>query len=66
MNKAQWIQYRQERSEIEWEVILLSGYDAVPCSCGFEGCKGWKLEKIQKGRVPVSKSTVLEQSPDAA
>lgn len=66
MNKVQWIDARQQHSEVSWETILLSGYDAVPCSCGLEGCKGWKLEKVQKVHVPVSKSVALVHSPDAA
>jgi hypothetical protein len=68
MTKDEWIAKRQENSEFPWEVILESGYDAVPCSCQLKGCLGWKLLKVQSTFIPVKKkvSLVSKTPPEAA
>ena len=48
MTKRQWIEQRQENSEVPWEHILYSGFDAVPCDCGLKGCQGWALARVGK------------------
>jgi hypothetical protein len=48
MTKRQWIEQRQENSQIPWQNILYSGFDAVPCDCGLQGCQGWTLAKVGK------------------
>ena len=47
MSKDAWILYRNTNSQVPWEDIVASGYDAVPCDCDKEGCYGWKLERVK-------------------
>jgi hypothetical protein len=62
MTKDEWIAKRQENSEISWEDILQSGYDAMPCNCQLKGCKGWKLLKVQRSIMPVQRKVCLVNS----
>lgn len=66
-NKNKWIAYRNERSTAAWDTILESGFDAVTCDCGKEGCLGWKLARVStKCPAPQNPVPVPPNSPWAA
>ena len=52
MTKEQWIILRQKHSEVPWEEMLASGWDAVPCNCKLAGCLGWRLARKEVRNPP--------------
>lgn len=48
MTKLQFIKNRSMRSEVTWEEIKASGWDAFECNCGKKGCNGWALRPIKQ------------------
>jgi hypothetical protein len=40
-----WIKHRQDRSSVPWDDVAASGFDAVACDCGKQGCQGWRLAR---------------------
>lgn len=64
--KNEWIAYRNERSQVPWDDILASGFDAVPCDCGKGGCLGWKLVRVPQAAHPSSIIPTPPNSPRAA
>lgn len=66
-SKNEWIAYRNERSTTPWDTILKSGFDAVKCDCGKEGCLGWKLARVPTERsAPRNPAPTPPNSPRAA
>lgn len=61
-DKNEWIAYRNERSTTPWDDILASGFDAVKCDCGKQGCLGWRLARVPAQRPPFP-SPVPPHSP---
>lgn len=53
MTKDQWIARRQKYSEVPWDIIRKSGWDAVPCNCKKEGCLGWQLARVKYSESPL-------------
>lgn len=60
-DKNEWIAYRNERSLIPWDDILASGFDAVKCDCGKQGCLGWRLARV--GTRPLRVSPPVASPP---
>jgi hypothetical protein len=50
--REMWIRHRQDHSSIPWDDITASGFDAVACDCGKQGCLGWRLARTGT-RLPV-------------
>jgi len=48
ITKNHWIVKRQANSTVSWNEIVASGWDAVPCDCGKQGCLGWKLARVNE------------------
>lgn len=48
MTRDEWIKRRQLESSLSWQEIERSGWDAVRCTCGKNGCLGWRLDKVDK------------------
>jgi hypothetical protein len=65
MTKEEWINYRQERSEVPWNEVLSSGYYAEECHCNKKGCLGWRIVKGEKCETPFY-SAMLEEAVSKA
>jgi hypothetical protein len=53
LTREMWIRHRQNHSSIPWDAITASGFDAVACDCGKQGCQGWRLARAVARPAPV-------------
>ena len=66
ITKSQFNRQRESKSAVPLQTLLEQGWDIVECSCGKEGCEGWKLGFVGKPKLKKSGLSQIKPPDDVA